>query len=504
MKFFKKFFSQVVVIVLALLVQLFLIFAVLYHFNTYYVAFQAFQSVFGLLLFVYIINKKEPPEFKLPWLFIFMPSPFFGVIVCVLFANPQLSKVQHRHLLRAESACKLYLTPAEGERREARARLGVHAGTENYLARTARTEGCLHNKVGFFPVGEAFFADLLSELERAEKFIFLEYFIIAEGKFWGDVLEILKQKVAEGVDVRLTYDVIGSMFKVPSDYDKQMEKLGIKCLCFNRFRPVLDTAQNNRTHRKIAVIDGKVAFTGGINLSDEYTNETHPLGHWKDTGILVRGRAVQNFTAMFLQFWALKADEPDYKKYVSDAPQGDLPCLAFCDSPLDDEHNLCEDLYLRIIYNAKKSVYIYTPYLIPDEEMKRALLTAARSGVDVRIVIPEIPDKKYVFAVTKAFYSELVGEGIKIYRYTPGFIHAKSIVGDGKYCVLGTSNIDFRSFYLHFECDMMFFDERVSGEVEKDFLATCGQSTLVTPDQIKTSLPQLIYRSLLRIFAPLM
>lgn len=207
-------------------------------------------------------------------------------------------------------------------------------------------------------------------------------------------------------------------------------------------------------------------------------------------------------TALFLQTWALKGEEADTSRYLSQAPSG-KPCLCFGDSPFDGDRNLCEDLYLRLIYNAKKYVYIYTPYLIPDEEMKRALITAARSGVDVRILVPHIPDKKYVFAVTKAFAVQLTKQGIKVYRYTPGFVHAKSIVADGKYCVIGSSNIDFRSFYLHFENNMMFFDEVMSGAIERDFLDACEKSALITP-KLKDNWLKALCRAILRYFAPLM
>ena len=218
---------------------------------------------------------------------------------------------------------------------------------------------------------------------------------------------------------------------------------------------------------------------------------------------MVRGRAAQNFAAMFLQLWFLRAPDEDYTRYLSAGPKGDCSCLAFCDSPLDRQ-NVCEDLYLKIIYHAKKYVYINTPYLILDGEMKRALITAAHSGVDVRITVPDIPDKKYVFAVTKAFYSELIKEGIHIYRYKPGFIHAKSIVSDDKYCIIGSTNMDFRSFYLHFECNMMFFDERVSAKLTADYLDTCKQCDEVKKEHFKESIFRLIYRAVLRVFAPLM
>lgn len=465
--------------------------------------------VVDVLLVLYIINSEINPEYKIAWI---VPILLLPPVGCILYLALRKRKSPRRRLkklikhLRGMDCLYSQDMPTFEkyvEKSEFAEQCAKFASHESLLPSTDCYE------CEYFSAGEAYFERLIQELEKAEKFIFLEYFIIAEGKFWGAVLEILKRKVIEGVDVRVIYDDIGSMFKIPSNYAQELEKLGIQCLCFNRFRPVLDVAQNNRTHRKIAVIDGVTAFTGGINLADEYINETHPFGHWKDTGVMIRGRAARNFTAMFLQLWTLKAGDDDYTKFIADCPEGNCLCIPFSDTPFDDtdkngRHNICEDLYLKIIYHARKYVYINTPYLIIDEEMKRALVTAARAGVDVRITVPEIPDKKYVFALTKAFYSPLVKEGIKIYRYTPGFIHAKSIVSDGKYCIIGSTNMDFRSFYLHCECDVMFFDERMSAKLYEDYIATCEKSELVTEDKIKVSLPRLLYRSALRIFAPLM
>ncbi len=456
------------------------------------------------VLAIYIINTQMNADYKIAWIVLILLLPPVGAIIFLLLrARPKpRRKLKKLRSDGTEEVDCLYagadeLPPSFDDADNFARQCAVYTAAMGGLPATDYTD------VEYFKTGEEYEVRLLEELKKAEKYIFLEYFIIAKGKFWGEVLDILREKRKAGLDVRVIYDDIGSMFKVPTNYAEQLEKEGIPCICFNRFRPVLDVAQNNRTHRKIAVVDGKVAFTGGINLADEYINETHPFGHWKDTGLLVRGRTVQNFTALFLQTWALKGEEPDTERYLSDAPHG-KPCLCFGDSPFDGDRNLCEDLYLRIIYNAKKYVYVFTPYLIPDEEMKRALITAARSGVDVRLIVPHIPDKKYVFSVTKAFAAQLVKHGIKIYRYTPGFIHAKSIVSDGKYCVIGSSNIDFRSFYLHFENNMMFFDEEMSGQIERDFLETCEKSALIEPDQIKSNPLQAIYRAILRYFAPLM
>ena len=461
-------------------------------------------SAINVILVLHVINSEMNADYKIAWLVPILLLPPFGCLLYVaLRRRPSPRRKLKKLLSRFKGMNCLYTQDL--------------SAFEKYRARSAFAEQCAKHlsaeglmaasdcvECTYLPTGEAYRDKLCEELERAEKFIFLEYFIIQPGTFWDGVLEILKRKVKEGVDVRVIYDDIGSMFKVPDDYEQQLEKEGIACLCFNKFRAVLDIAQNNRTHRKIAVIDGEVAFTGGVNLADEYINETHPFGHWKDTGVYIRGRAAQNFTALFLQLWAIKCGDDDYDKFLSDSPAGDTLCIPFGDSPFDGDRNICEDLYLRIIYNAKKYVYINTPYLIPDGEMQRALITAARSGVDVRIAIPAVPDKRYVYAVTKAFSSQLVRKGIKVYRYKPGFLHAKSIVSDGEQCIIGTTNMDFRSFYLHYECNALFFDEKMSTALEKDFLETCEESELIRKEDIRTSLFSLLYRSVLRFFAPMM
>ena len=455
------------------------------------------------VLAIYIINTQMNADYKIAWIVLILLLPPVGAIIFLLLrARPKpRRKLKKLRSDGTEEVDCLYadadeLPPSFDDADDFARQCAVYTAAMGGLPATDYTD------LEYFKTGEEYEVRLLEELKKAEKYIFLEYFIIAKGKFWGEVLDVLREKRKAGLDVRVIYDDIGSMFKVPTNYAEMLEKEGIPCICFNRFRPVLDVAQNNRTHRKIAVIDGRVAFTGGINLADEYINATHPFGHWKDTGVLFEGRAVQNMTALFLQTWALKGEEADTARYLSDAPSG-KPCLCFGDSPFDGDRNLCEDLYLRLIYNAKKYVYIFTPYLIPDEEMKRALITAARSGVDVRLIVPHIPDKKYVFSVTKAFAAQLVKHGIKIYRYTPGFVHAKSIVSDGKYCVIGSSNIDFRSFYLHFENNMMFFDEVMSGAIERDFLDACEKSALITP-KLKDNWLKALCRAILRYFAPLM
>ncbi|HIY77725.1 MAG TPA: PLDc N-terminal domain-containing protein [Candidatus Borkfalkia excrementavium] len=457
----------------------------------------------GLVLTVYIINSDINAEYKIAWLVPILVFPPFGVPIYLLLRRRKPRR-KLKVLLRdyGRMSCLYKELPDISERfaesGDFDALCAEFVSEHGYLT----PSDCFEYE--YFSTGETFGAKLEDELAKAQKYIFLEYFVISEGKFWNRVFTILCDKAAKGVDVRVIYDDIGSMKGVPADFAAKLEKKGIKCLCFNRFRPVLDVGQNNRTHRKIAVIDGITAFTGGINIADEYTNEIELHGHWKDTGVMVRGRATQNFTAMFLQLWGLKSAGENYTQYLTECPPGKYLCLPFSDMPFENNTNICEDLYLRIIYNAKKYVYINTPYLIIDSEMKRALVTAAHSGVDVRITVPHIPDKKYVFAVTKAFYTQLLKEGIKIYSYTPGFIHAKSIVSDDRYALIGSSNMDFRSFYLHCECDIMFFEKEIADKLKEDYLNTCDECELVTEKKNKANIFTRMYRSILRIFAPLM
>ena len=501
--------SKFLLVCFLLLIEIAIIPAVFYWFvfsvdtTWIFVVLCAAVVILDLAIALWIVNSNMNAEYKIAWL---MPVLFLPPIGALLYLNLRRRPRPRRRLKQlAEkfAGMECLYVKKDGHVGTEYADDGFAASCAEYVAQATGLPPTDCYEFEYFPSGESYCERLLEELEKAEKYIFLEYFILRPGKFWNSVLDILKRKAGEGVDVRVIYDDIGSMLKVPDNYAAELEKQGVKCMCFNPFRPVLDLVQNNRTHRKIALIDGVTAFTGGINLSDEYINETHPFGHWKDTGIMVRGRAAQNFAAMFLQLWFLRAPDEDYTRYLSAGPKGDCSCLAFCDSPLDRQ-NVCEDLYLKIIYHAKKYVYINTPYLILDGEMKRALITAAHSGVDVRITVPDIPDKKYVFAVTKAFYSELIKEGIHIYRYKPGFIHAKSIVSDDKYCIIGSTNMDFRSFYLHFECNMMFFDERVSAKLTADYLDTCKQCDEVKKEHFKESIFRLIYRAVLRVFAPLM
>lgn len=357
--------------------------------------------------------------------------------------------------------------------------------------------------------GERKLETLLAELEKAEKYIFLEYFIVQEGVMWNSILEVLKRKTTQGVTVRLIYDDMGCFLTLPKDYAKQLKKHGIQCAVFNPFRPVLTVKQNNRDHRKIAVIDGKVAFTGGINLADEYINAIEKHGHWKDAAIMLKGKAAWSFTLIFLQTWEIctHTDE-DYEIFYPWKEQ-ECPVTAkgfvqpYADSPMDEE-NVGEHVYLHILNNAKKYVYINTPYLIVDDSMLSALRLAAKSGVDIRIITPHRWDKWWVHMTTRSYYRELIKSGVKIYEYTNGFIHSKTFVSDDRTATVGTTNLDFRSLYLHYECGALLYEAKAVMEVKEDFLQTLEICQQVTEKDCKTNIVVHLLQDILRLFAPLM
>ena len=356
------------------------------------------------------------------------------------------------------------------------------------------------------------FPILVQELENAKHYIFIEYFIINDGIMWQTILEVLERKAAQGVDVRLLYDDFGCLVTLPHKYYETLRGKGIRCEVFNPFRPFLNIIQNNRNHRKLCIIDGHTGFTGGINLADEYINRKKRFGHWKDTAVLLKGEAVWNMTVMFLQMWQVVTrakGEIEYEKYMPHVyhPQpfaGDGYVQPFCDSPLDNEV-VSENVYLNIINRAKKYVYICTPYLIVDNEIMTALTLAAKSGVDVRIMTPGIPDKKIVFLLTQSYYEELLNAGVKIYEYQPGFLHSKTFVCDGEIGVVGTINLDYRSLYLHFEDGVWMYGNSVIPDMRDDFLKTCEYCKPVTPEFCRNrSVITRILQNILRLFAPML
>ncbi len=505
-KLLKKVFSRTVVTALLIVIQVAWLAALLLQLGNSLPAIQTVLRILSLVAILFVIKSDMNPSYKIGWVLLIAVLPILGGLMYVIFGNKRPTKYM-REMLRAQlEKSAEYLGTQESITGELD---GGAAGLFKYLEGSAGYPTAKNTTVRYYRVGEEMYADLLPELEKAEKFIFLEYFIIRPGEMWDGVLEILKRKAAAGVDVRIIYDDMGCIDILPANYNATLEGWGIRTMAFNRFVPAVSLVMNNRDHRKITVIDGKVGFTGGINISDEYINVKERFGHWKDTGLMLKGPGVFNLTLMFLEMWnAFNKDGDGYAEFIPDSFEecgsaDDGYVLSFSDSPLDNE-SVGESVYTDMLYQAKDYIYITTPYLAIDSELQTALCMAAKRGVDVRMITPGIPDKKLVYRLTRSYYPTLLRAGVKIYEYTPGFIHAKSFVCDDKLCVVGTINMDYRSLYLHFECGTLMYNNPEIKQVKKDDLDTMEKCRKVKLSDMKTNFLGELFDSFLRSVAPLL
>ncbi len=506
---FRIIFSRTGIILLLLLFQIGLIIEAIRDLEEYITFIYGALLILEAVVLIYIINTKGNPAFKMTWILCVMVFPFIGVLFYV-FVKMQLGT---RFLQNRLSTLRIETEPYMGQDKEIVRDLwasrSANAQLSYYLSRQLGFPTYRNTEVKYFPLGEYKFEAMLSELKKARKYIFMEYFIVEKGYMWGTILEVLKQKAEEGVEVRFMYDGMCAISMLPYGYPKQLERYGIQCKMANRIQPFLSTAQNNRDHRKICVVDGKVGFTGGINLGDEYINRKERFGHWKDTAVMLKGDAVQSLTMIFLQMWNVEERRPEaYRRYLTargeELRRGLGYVIPYADSPFDNE-NVGEEVYFHILNHAKKYVHIMTPYLILDNEMITTLVRAAKSGIEVIIIMPHIPDKWYAFAVAKTYYKELIEGGVQIYEYTPGFVHAKVFVSDDDTATVGTINLDYRSLYLHFECGVFIYNNPEIEKIEQDFRHTLAKSHKVTLVEAKErSLLTKITGHVLRLVAPLM
>ncbi len=363
-------------------------------------------------------------------------------------------------------------------------------------------------QVRYFSCGEELLPIMLEELEKAQRFIFMEYFIVDNGYMWDSIRSILERKIRQGVDVRLIYDDFGCLMTLPRNYSDIMRKTGLKCSVFNRLKPYWSCKLNNRDHRKIVVIDGNTAFTGGMNIADEYINAIEKHGYWKDSAVMLKGRAVDELTAIFLGMWnKLNCNTPGEEEQVffpAVSVKAEGFVIPYASYPKDTAP-LAENIYINILNSAARYVYITTPYLILDTEMLDALILAVKNGIDVRIITPHIPDKRAVHAVTRSNYRTLLKHGVRIYEYLPGFIHAKNFVCDDKIGVVGTDNLDFRSQYLHYECGVWMYKTEAVSDIREDFLKTLDVCKEISVDDTyERNVFKRIFWSIIRIFSPLM
>ena len=507
-KFFDILFSRIIIVGVLVLLQLAFLAVVLFKLSEQFVYLYVFFVILSLIVIVYIVSRDDNPSYKLAWVIPVAVLPVFGVVLYLLFGGNKMRRRLKKQVKENYEEIIGLLVQDENILKEIEEKDKAIANEARYLIKYSPFPIYKNTKSQFLSPGEDFYQKLLEELKKAKKFIFMEYFIIHEGKMWDSILEILEEKVKEGVEVRLIYDDMGCITTLPRKYYKKMLEKGIKCLVFNEVMPIMSAVVNNRDHRKITIIDGNIAFTGGINLADEYINEKVRFGYWKDSAIWLKGEAVWNFTVMFLQVWNFgKREDKDftlYKPNLGKEYEGDGYVLPYGDSPYDGE-TVGENVYLNIINKAKDYVYISTPYLIIDNELVTALSLAAKSGVDVRIVTPFIEDKWYAHMVTRAYYAQLIKAGVKIYEYTPGFIHSKTFVADDEVAVVGTINMDYRSLYLHFECGVFLYKTKSVFEIKEDYLKILEVSKNITiEDTKKVKWSNRFIRAILRVFAPLM
>ena len=479
--------------------------------SAYAVALQIAVFALEIVFVLFIINRSDCPSMKLSWIILILIAPVFGVPMYLVNGRGRPTRKMHKKIERAKAENGARLLEACGEAAPVQVESRGDAITR-YLADHGGYPVYTDGEVTYYKSGEEMFPDMLSALKSAEKFILLEYFIIAHGKMWNEIRKVLLEKAMQGVQVRIIYDDFGCMMHLPPKYDRYLESLheNIKCMAFNEVVPFFAVRMNNRDHRKLLVIDGKIAFTGGINLADEYIAEKRRFGYWKDTGLKITGGSVRSFTQMFFYLWnAFRSDKEDVAAFVAPLKTTDrtgagtrLRIQPYDDSPLDNV-SVGETVYLDMIARAEKYVYIFTPYLVLDDLLRGALCNAAMRGVDVRIVTPGIPDKKTTYRLTRANYGMLLDAGVKIYEYTPGFIHAKSLLCDGESAVVGTINLDYRSLYLHFENAVYFSECEAVQALERDCREVFSVSRLCTKENPKRSMPGRLIDSVLRVFETL-
>lgn len=510
--FFKLVFSRTLIIGMMLIIQILVLAASFRWLGAYLHFIIEGLTLLGAVLIIYIVNREEDAAFKIAWIIPICIIPVFGALLYLfVMFNPGsfgMKKGLERRIRETagyrntDDAVRLRIAQEEPEWRQ----------LSKYIEEVGGYPAYTGTAVTYFPVGEDKFKDLLEELENAKRFIFLEYFIVERGFMWNSILDILKRKVHEGVEVRVMYDGMCSLLLLPYNYPKELGRYGIKAKMFSPIVPALSTHQNNRDHRKILVIDDEIAYTGGVNLADEYINEKERFGHWKDVAVKIKGSAVKSFTVMFLEMWNAESPENEnYADYIGTGRKFGIGCEAgggyvipYGDGPTQKE-SVAENVYIDMLYHAKKYVHIMSPYLILDDRMLSALTYTALRGVEVKLILPHIPDKRIAFNIARTYYPTLLKAGVQLYEYTPGFVHAKLFVSDDEKAVVGTINLDFRSLYLHFECGAYIYRNRVIADIEKDYQETLARCQEVSMSYFrKIPLLSRLSGRLFRLFGPLM
>ncbi len=463
-------------------------------------------SVLSIIIILYIITKHDDATYKILWLLIILSFPILGVLLYLMFGNKRTTRSLRKKL---ETSQKQLYKDTES----------IHSveipvkrvnQTFQYISNMTKFPVRINKDAKYYSLGDEMYPEMLEDLQSAKRYIYMEYFIIANGKMWDSFEKILEEKVKLGVDVRVMFDDIGSISTISLDDVKRLEGKGIKCAIFNPVKMISGTL-NYRDHRKMMIIDGQIAYSGGINLADEYINDIVKYGHWKDIGYRVTGGVVNDFIRMFVEFWDAFAKGKIPKKiYEKEAyfdkdtiTSKDGYVLTYYDSPIRSD-NVSNELYVELLSQAEESAYFFTPYLMLGDTLLEAFERAAKRGVDVRIIMPRIPDKKLIFSMSRSFYPPLIQSGVKIYEYVPGFVHAKASVIDGKIGTIGTVNLDYRSLFLHFENNAFFYQADILKDIQKDFLATQEKSEeMVIGQNLKITFTRWFFGGILRIFSPL-
>ena len=500
-------FSRLVITVVLVLLQAFWLFAVFNWLSEYAQWISRTGLALSVIMCLALIRQDSTvPEFKISWMILFMLMPVQSGLLYLLWGNKRPVFGLRRRLERAGQAMDPTRRPdpaAEEQLEKADPRAAM---TAKYLHDYAPAPVCSGTAVKYYPDGQSMFADMLPALRSAEHSIYVESFIIGMGEMWGQIHEILRQKAAAGLDVRVIYDDAGCLSLLPHNYAEILQADGIRAFSFNRCVPVLNLVMNNRDHRKIMVIDGKIGFTGGVNLADEYINKLKRFGYWKDSGVRLEGPGATSLAGIFLTFWKAKYpdEEIDPARDLPEVKPQETDCLVqpFADSPVDREA-VAKNTYLELINQAQKRLYICTPYLILDNDLLSCLRLAAKRGVDVRIYTPGVPDKPTIYQLTRSYFPHLLRAGVKIYSYTPGFLHAKTWLMDDRIAAVGTVNLDYRSLYLHFENSVLIYGGAVLDDVRRDLAEIERESTAVTLADCRTGFFGTMYSAVLLLVAPL-
>ncbi len=499
----KNTFLRILLIAFLAILEIGLLLFLFVRFSEKAVWMETVLRILSVLVMLNIVNNSRHLSQDMIWILLIALTPIIGTALYLFVGADLLTDGIFRQAIRESEQAKRYYVQDEEVRRELGKEAPDMKGQFRYISDSAGYPVYRNSSFDYYPLGEDAFPIIKNELEQAKHFIFLEYFIIEEGEMWNEILKILKRKASEGVEVRVLYDDVGSLMTLSWDYAEKLEEKGIKCVSFNRIHPILKTVLNHRDHRKILVIDGVTAFSGGINLADEYINRKERFGHWKDNAFRVRGEAVWSYAVLFLTNWnSVRKEDEEYRIYYrkSGEPASDGYIAPYGDTPFDNEIT-GQNIYMNILNQANDYVYIMTPYLIIDTEFINALLLAAKRGVDVRIITPGIPDKKLVYQVTRSFYPQLIEGGVHIVEYTPGFVHGKVFVSDDKVATVGTINLDYRSLYLHFENGTYLYKTSSIAKIREDMEDTMKKGRFVSLQETKQSLLKRLFVGAIKLFA---